>query len=228
MKIVGQIMARLSQVALNLSVTLNPVSKYRRRPPASRRIRYLKDVMKRSDVEVGEYTYGDLTVYTWAGFVHSDSWARVRIGKFCSIAPCVIQLRGDHRMDYVSTYPFKAFLDDWPTAEEIEWGDAEAVNPGDVVIGNDVWIGNNATILGGVRIGDGAVVGTNSVVASDVEPYAIVAGNPARVIRKRFDDETIRKLLEIRWWDWPHDKIAANLQIICSPNVQRLFELSQR
>ena len=228
MRIVGNVTAELSDVVLDLSMKLNPFSRYRKRPPISRRIRYLKDVMKRDDVQIGEYSYGDVTVHSWAGSVHSDSWGRLIIGKFCAFAPCVIELRGNHRMNHVTTYPFKVFADDWPATHQLKWADVEGVNPGDVVIGNDVWIGNGATILAGVTIGDGAVVGTGSVVAANVAPYAIVAGNPARLIRKRFDDETIRRLLEIRWWDWSHEKIAANLHIICSENVAKLFELAER
>lgn len=88
-----------------------------------------------------------------------------------------------------------------------------------MIIGNDVWIGYRATILSGVKIGDGAVVGAMAVVTKDVEPYCIVAGNPARTIGKRFDDDTIRKLLEIKWWDWPIEKINANLEVICSNRI---------
>jgi virginiamycin A acetyltransferase len=221
MMILGIIRAALSEVVLNLSVKLNPFSRYRKRPPMSRRIRYLKDVVKRDDVEIGEYSYGGVTIHSWGR-------AKLRIGKFCAFANCVIELRGNHPMNHVSTYAFPAFVDDWPVTDPLKRVDVEWVNKRDVVIGNDVWIGNGATILAGVTIGDGAVVGTCSVVAADVAPYAIVAGNPARLIRKRFDDETIRRLLEIRWWDWPHDKIAANMHIISSDNVAKLFELSER
>lgn len=95
---------------------------------------------------------------------------------------------------------------------------------GDVMIGNDVWLGTDAAVMSGVTIGDGAVVGAYAVVTRDVEPYTIVAGNPARPIRKRFDDETIRKLLENRWWDWPREKIAANVTTIYSGDVAKMLE----
>ena len=94
-----------------------------------------------------------------------------------------------------------------------------------MIIGNDVWIGDRATILSGVRIGDGAVIGAGSVVTKDVEPYSIVAGNPARPKRTRFDEETIKKLLEIKWWDWPVEKINDNVNVICSDNVSEMLRL---
>ena len=99
----------------------------------------------------------------------------------------------------MSTYSFRHFINDWPQAECLKPDDVDPVTRGDVIISNDVWIGHGASILSGVQIGDGAVIGARAVITKDVEPYSIVAGNPARLIRKRFDDETIRKLQEIRW-----------------------------
>jgi len=140
--------------------------------------------------EVGEYTYGVPTVI----FPHG----KLKIGKFCSIAWNVtIFLGGNHRSDWIASYPFPTSFDRFPSARGIE---DFLQTRGDVTIGNDVWIGINAIILSGVTIGDGAVIGAGSVVTGDVEPYAIVSGNPARLIRKRFSDEEIEKLLEIRWW----------------------------
>jgi acetyltransferase-like isoleucine patch superfamily enzyme len=149
-----------------------------------------------------------------------------RYRKFCSIANGVtIELGGIHRSDLVTTYPFKAFPDSWRRAKDLKSEEVDAISKGDVIIGNDVWIGHEAVILSGARIGDGAVIGAGAVVTKDVEPYSIVAGNPARLIRKRFDDETIRKLLEIKWWDWPVEKINENLQIICSTDISRMLQL---
>ena len=96
---------------------------------------------------------------------------------------------------------------------------------GDTVVGNDVWIGQNVTALPGVHIGDGAIIGANSVVSKDVEPYTIAAGNPIRPIRKRFDDETIRLLLRLKWWDWSAEKIFANLETLCGGDLTKLKEL---
>ena len=202
-----------------LSVDRNPFSARRKRLRAVRHIRYLRDVLKGEDFEIGEYTYGKPAVSHHPG-------RKLKIGKFCSIAWGVsVELHGDHRTNFVSTYPFKVFVDDWPRARCLNSEVVGAVSRESVTIGNDVWIGFGATILSGVTIGDGAVIGAKAVVTTDVEPYSVVAGNPARLVRKRFDEETIRKLLEIKWWDWPVEKINENLDIICSDDVSRLLQL---
>jgi acetyltransferase-like isoleucine patch superfamily enzyme len=214
--------AWLTRWVNRLLVMLNPFSRRWKRPLPSVFLRYTRDVMKQHDVEIGEYTYGLPEVVSYPG-------RKLKIGKFCSIAVGVkIILGGNHPIRYVSTYPFGAFLDDWPMApplipavsEADQWG-----SKGDVTIGNDVWIGFNAIILSGVTIGDGAVIGAYAVVASNVEPYTIVAGNPARLTRRRFDEETVRRLLELRWWDWPPEKIDAKVNIIFSGNVAKMLEL---
>ena len=205
---------------LILSIELNPFCKKRRRPEISRYAQYTRDILKRENFEIGEYTYGLPRVETYA------SEKKLKIGKFCSIAGGVkIQLGGIHRTNLVTTYPFKAFSEEWPREKFLKSDDVKAISKGDVIIGNDVWIGAGATILSGVTIGDGAVVAAMAVVTKDVEPYCIVAGNPARTIGKRFDDDTIRKLLEIRWWDWPIEKINANLEIICSNRISEMLQL---
>jgi acetyltransferase-like isoleucine patch superfamily enzyme len=107
----------------------------------------------------------------------------------------------NHRVDWISTYPFPAFTDKFPEAKGIE---QFVTTKGDVTIGNDVWIGQHVTILSGVTIGDGAVIGAHSVVGKSIPPYAIAVGNPARVIRYRFDEKTIEMLLKIQWWNWPY------------------------
>jgi hypothetical protein len=116
----------------------------------------------------------------------------------------------------VTTYPFPALPETWPEAREIG---GHPVSRGDVVVGNDVWIGYGATILSGVAIGDGAVIGARAVVTRDVDAYAIVAGNPATTVGKRFDEETVRRLLEIRWWEWPPEKIRDNMRLLCSDRL---------
>ena len=158
-------------------------------------------------VSVGDYTYGTPLIEAF------DETDRLTIGKFCSFAPNVtILLGGEHRSDWISTYPFPALWEDKPI-------EGHRKSKGAVVIGNDVWIGQNALILSGVTIGDGAVIGAGCVVSKDVEPYAIVVGNPQRVIRKRFNDEEIAKLLELKWWDWPIERIKENVYTLCSPDL---------
>jgi acetyltransferase-like isoleucine patch superfamily enzyme len=163
--------------------------------------------------EVGEYTYGAPKV------VFPDG--RLKIGKFCSIGwEVIIFLGGNHRVDWISTYPFHSSKG-WP---EVEGLDKFIFGKGDVTIGNDVWIGSNVIIMSGITIGDGAVIGTGSVVTDGVKPYTIVAGNPARAVKQRFTDEQIAGLLEIKWWDWPVDKIRENIPVLCSGNVERFLE----
>lgn len=175
-------------------------------------ISYTRDHIKHSKIEVGEFTYGLPTIRWLIGP------EKVRIGKFVSIGANVeIYMSSDHPVDSVSTYPFAALPEEWPGAE----GKCPFAK-GDVVIGNDVWIGNDVLILSGVTIGDGAVIGARSVIAKDVPPYAIVVGNPGRVIRKRFDDKMIEMLLEIRWWDWPVDKIRRNVHILSGKDIWKI------
>jgi acetyltransferase-like isoleucine patch superfamily enzyme len=168
---------------------------------------YTKDILG-DRYAIGDYTYGNPRVISFRGGVS------LTIGKYCSIARnVIIFLESEHRTDWISTYPFPVL---WKEAEGIP---GHPTTKGDVVIGNDVWIGFSTTILSGVTIGDGAAVGASSVVNRDVPPYAIVAGNPARIVRYRFDEETIQKLLQIRWWDWPNEKVKGNIHLICSDSI---------
>lgn len=171
------------------------------------------------DFDIGEYTYGLPTVLPGIR-------AKLRIGRFCSIAEgVVIDLGWSHRTDLATTYPLWAFPEDWPRARDLNPLDVLFVPKGDVVIGNDVWIGREAIIMPSITIGHGAVIGARSVVTKDVEPYSIVAGSPARVVRKRFDEKTIERLLVIRWWDWPREKINKNMHLICSNDLEGLLSL---
>jgi acetyltransferase-like isoleucine patch superfamily enzyme len=141
------------------------------------------------------------------------------IGKYCSIGTNVILfLGGEHRIDWVSTYPFPVL---WAEAKSIP---GHPSTKGDVVIGNDVWIGFGVTILSGVRIADGAAIGAGSVVARDIPPYAIAAGNPAQIIRYRFDEEIVRRLLQIKWWNWPDEKVRENIHLICSDSIDTFIK----
>ena len=125
-----------------------------------------------------------------------------------------IVLGGEHHPEWVTTSPLRV-LNDLPGA----WQDGHPGTKGDVTIGNDVWIGVGVTILSGVAIGDGAVIGAAAVVSSDVPPYAVVAGNPARVLRHRFPEATRAALLRIAWWDWPRERVLGAVDALCSPDV---------
>ena len=197
--------------------------------PNDPQIVYLKDVVTSPNIQVGDYTvYNDFVrdprefeknnvLYHYP--VNGD---RLIIGRFCSIA-CGARFlftSGNHALKSLSTYTFPIFFDEWGLdAKNIRdaWD-----NKGDTVIGNDVWIGYEAIIMPGVKIGDGAIVGTRAVVTGDVPPYTIVGGVPARPIRKRFDDEMIRRLEALRWWDWDEEKLRRNLSAIQSGDLAAL------
>lgn len=190
---------------------------------------YIKNVVKNPNIIVGDYTYYDdpdgAENFEKHVTHHYDfNGDKLIIGKFCAIAKGVefIMNGANHRMCSVTTYPFNIFGNGWekatPKLEELPL-------KGDTVVGNDVWIGQNVTILPGVHIGDGAIVGANSVVTKTVLPYSVVGGNPAKLIRKRFDDETIEFLLKLKWWDWPVEKIFKNLEILCSGDISKIKSL---
>jgi acetyltransferase-like isoleucine patch superfamily enzyme len=147
----------------------------------------------------------------------------VRIGAFCSIAEDVeIFLGGNHRPDWVSTFPFRAIF-----GISGAWQDGLPATKGAVTIGNDVWIGRGATIMSGVTIGDGSVIGARSVVSQDVRPYAIVTGNPAREVRRRFSDEHVERLLASRWWDRPDDWLVTVVDLLCSEMVEEFLAAAE-
>jgi len=144
---------------------------------------------------------------------------RVTVGRFCSIADKVRAIMVGHNVDWISTYPFPAIFKDWPEAAAIE---GHPACKGDLVVGCDVWIGHGATLLAGVAVGHGAIVGAGAVVTRDVPAYAIVAGNPARVVTMRFSEKEVARLLRIQWWDWPLEKIRRNVQALCAGDVNAL------
>jgi acetyltransferase-like isoleucine patch superfamily enzyme len=159
---------------------------------------------------MGRCSYGTPLVATFQG-----DTASVRIGSFCSIGPDVILMDGgDHRTDWISTFPFRAYLE-LPGAYE----DGHPRSRGDIEIGNDVWIGRGARVRSGVKIGDGAVIGAYAVVTRDVRPYAVAAGVPASEIRRRFTDEQIEALRRIAWWDWPMEMIVSSVPRLCSAEI---------
>lgn len=176
---------------------------------------YTRDVLVGDEYDIGEWTYGTPAVLSWG------EGARLHVGRFCSIAPeVVILLGGNHRTDWVTTYPFPALVDmGWVEAEGVS---GHPATRGDVHIGNDVWLGRGATVLSGVSIGDGAVVAARAVVARDVPPYAVVAGNPAEVVRWRFSAGDREFLEGLKWWDWPVERIRENMELLCSGDVDAL------
>lgn len=190
---------------------------------------YLKNVITNPNIEIGDYTMYNDFAHNPCDFQknnvlyhYSVNHDRLVIGKFCSIA-CgakFIFTSANHSLKSLSTYPFPIFFEEWDldvTNITDAWD-----NKGNIIIGNDVWIGYEAVILSGVTIGDGAIIGTHAVVTKDVPPYTIVGGVPAKPIRKRFDDKTIARLLELKWWDWPEERIKANLEIIQSGRIDEL------
>lgn len=190
---------------------------------------YLQNVVTDPSITVGEYTTYDDFVHDPRDFQRNNvlyhypiNGERLTIGKFCSIA-CGAKFlfnSANHALGSLSTYPFPIFFEEWDLpVEDIPraWD-----NKGDITVGNDVWIGYEAVILAGVTIGDGAIIGARAVVTRDVPPYTIVGGVPAKPIRERFGGGVIQRLLELKWWDWPVERIAANLEAIQSGDIQRL------
>lgn len=183
------------------------------------------------NVEVGDYTYYDdpegVEAFRANILYHFDfTGDRLVIGKFCALATGTKFLMngGNHRVGALSTYPFMIFGGDWAGRFADE---AKFPTKGDTVIGNDVWTGWNSTIMPGVRVGDGAVIAASAVVVKDVPPYAVVAGNPAQVVKMRFDEQTIAALLDIRWWDWPVEKITRHLPAISGSDIEALKAAAQ-
>lgn len=195
---------------------MNPEKIYPRE--GDRETVYLKNVVTDPGIQVGEFTMYNDFVHDPREFEKKNvlyhypvNKEKLVIGKFCSIA-CGAKFlfnSANHTLSSLSTYPFPIFFDEWG----LEKSDVAAAwnRKGDIMIGNDVWIGYEAVILAGVTIGDGAVIGARAVVTKDVPPYAIVGGVPARVIRSRFPEETVKALLRLKWWDWPAERIQEKL-----------------
>lgn len=180
---------------------------------------YVKPTVQNPNIIVGEFTYiADSEFEKHVTNFYPWSRDKLIIGKFCQIASGVEFVMNDanHQMNAVSTFPFYT-LEGWdmeaPKASDMPF-------KGDTVIGNDVWIGQNAVILPGVQIGDGAIIGANSVVGGIVEPYTIVVGNPAKPVRKRFDDALIELLLRFKWWDKSIDEINALIPILTCSDLE--------
>ena len=190
------------------------------------RLCFLKSIITNPNIEVGDYTYYDdfedvANFEKNVKYLFNFTGDKLRIGKFCMIASDVkfIMNGANHLSDSISSYPFAVFGEGWEDAME---GKSYPFK-GDTVVGNDVWIGYNATILAGVTIGDGAIIGANSTVSKDVEPYSIVGGNPAKLIRKRFKDDEIEALLELQWWNKDIEWITANVKNLTGKELSKLI-----
>jgi acetyltransferase-like isoleucine patch superfamily enzyme len=165
----------------------------------------------------GKYSYG-MNGIKISG---DDAGAKLTIGNFCSIAENTnIWLGSNHRTDWVTTYPFghihQHIFNNFN-------GKGHPATKGDVIIGNDVWIGSNVTIMSGVTIGDGAVIANNSHIVKNVEPYSLVGGNPGKLIKYRFSQEQIEKLLQIKWWYWDDNKINKFTSLLCNTNIDEFI-----
>ena len=189
---------------------------------------FLRNVITAPNIHVGDYTYYD-DADDPAGFEKNnvlfndpEFGEQLIIGRFCQIASGVKFIMGpaNHRLSSVTACPFSVFGGAW--TENTPPHLSQLPHKGDTVVGNDVWIGQHVTVLPGVHIGDGAIIGANSVVTKDVPAYTIAGGNPCRVIRKRFSEELIAYLEEIRWWNWDADKIFRNMYALCSGDLEKI------
>jgi len=197
--------------------------------PNYNRLCFLKNIIHNANIIVGDYTYYDdfEDVHNFEKNMryHFDFIGdKLIIGKFCMIASGVtfIMNGANHLTDAISSYPFAVFGEDWAHAMDGK----QYPTKGDTVIGNDVWIGYQATIMPGVQVGDGAIIASQSVVTRDVEPYTIVGGNPAREIKKRFNEAHIRELLELKWWDWSIEKITKHVQSLTGRDIETVLAVA--
>lgn len=186
---------------------------------------FIKNIITAPNIIVGDYTYYDDTEDPTGFernnvlFNYPEFGDKLIIGKFCSIASGTKFIMGpaNHRISSVTTYPFNVFGGVW--SERTPPHLSQLPFKGDTIVGSDVWIGRESVIMPGVKIGDGAMVAAYSIVAKDIPPYSVFGGNPARFIKKRFDDDLIDLLLRLKWWDLPDEKLADILPLLCSPDL---------
>ncbi len=202
----------------------NPEARYPLEEEKS--IIFLKHFVTAPNLHIGDYTYFADRRYPPEDFEKNNilynyfvEKVKLVIGKFCAIASETrFIMTGDHKLDGFSTYPFPIFGRGWEGAFTMD----DFPMKGDIIVGNDVWFGYNTLIMPGVTIGDGAIIGAGALVKKDVPPYSIVAGNPGKVVKKRFDDATIERLLNLAWWDWDIEKITRNVALICHADIDAL------
>ncbi|MFC6996893.1 CatB-related O-acetyltransferase [Rufibacter roseus] len=202
--------------------------------PHHHKLVFLKNIIKNPLIEIGDFTYyddlEDPLNFEKNVLYHFDFLGdKLIIGKFCALASGVrfIMNGGNHETKPVSTYPFGIFGNGWEKVMEGVELHEKYPSKGDTVVGHDVWIGLEAVIMPGVKVGNGAVIATKSVVTKDVPDYAVVAGNPAQVVKMRFSPEQVQTLLNVAWWHWPVEKITEHLQLINSSDVEGLAEVAQ-
>ena len=192
---------------------------------------FIKNVVQAPNITIGDYTYYDDTNHPEAFeknnilFNYPEFGDRLVIGKFCAIASGTQFIMGpaNHRISSVTTYPFNVFGGLW--SERTPDHLSQLPRKGDIIIGNDVWIGRESVIMPGVTIGDGAIIAAYSVVTKDVPPYGVAGGNPARLVRKRFDDELIGLLLKWKWWDLAPEDLAEYLPLLCDPDLETVRQI---
>jgi virginiamycin A acetyltransferase len=194
------------------------------------RVVFLRPLVTDPRIEVGEYSYyddpDDPLEFERDAFLYAHGPERLIIGRYCAIASGVrFVMPGANHADLgPSTFPFGIFGEPW--AEQTMDLVMGASSRGDTVVGNDVWLGYGALVLPGVTIGHGAIVAAASVVASDVPPYAIVGGNPAREIRRRYEDEDVERLLRAAWWDWPVELVTEHARTIMAGTPEELERIA--
>jgi virginiamycin A acetyltransferase len=196
-----------------------------------KQICFIKNVIKNPNIIVGDYTYyddidGPENFEDHVTHLYPFIGDKLIIGKFCAIARGIefVMNGANHRMNSVSTYPFHIMGGGW---EDFTPKLSELPLKGDTVVDNDVWFGQNVTVMPGVHIGDGAIIAANSVVTKDVLPYHIVGGNPAKIIRKRFDDELIENLLELQWWNLDPKTLFDNMKALCRSDLGRVMRINR-
>lgn len=192
----------------------------------AKRCIFLKHFIERKNIQIGDFTYYDdphgAEKFEKENVLYHYDFSKEKliIGKFCALAyqTRFIMSSANHKLDGFSTYPFRLFGHGW----EKDMDASLFPNKGDTIVGNDVWFGYDSTILPAVKIGDGAIIGAKAVVVKDVPAYSVVGGNPAKILKMRFDHQTIEALLKIKWWDWHQEKISKNIKHIINADLKKL------
>ena len=198
----------------------------------TKRVVFLKPHITRPNISVGDFTYYDSPTDPEhfqddnVLYHYEAQGDRLIIGKFCALAhgATFIMNGANHRMDGPSTYPFPIFGEAWGAHMDLL---SDLPSRGDTNVGNDVWLGRDALVMPGVTIGDGAIVASRAVITTDVPPYAVVAGNPARVVQERLNGEDVQRLLKAAWWDWPVETINKHVRVLMSGDVEPIVHVSK-